>query len=129
MLMAESLDLFNEVRQLRSRVEELGAMTETLVRAQSKELIAAMRERLASDVALCAVFLAVDGERSQGEILELLKERKVKGASSATVSRKIDTLEHEMHLIQLVNRTSRGKIYRRTNIDRILGISRALERG
>ena len=126
--MAESLDLFNEVRSLRARVDELGAMTETLVRAQSTDLIAAMLDRFSSDTALKAVFLAVDGERSQTEILAVLKAKGLKGASPATVSRKLESLERELHLIELVDRTAKGKIYRRANLDRILGVSRRLGR-
>jgi hypothetical protein len=126
--MAETIDLFNEVRQLRSRVEEIGGMTEALVRAQSGELIRAMLERFDSDASLKSTFLAVDGQRSQGEILEVLERAKTKGASAATVSRKIDTLEKELHLIELSNRTAKGKIYKRTNLDRILGISRRFEK-
>lgn len=125
--MAESLDLFSEVRSLRARVDELGAMTETLVRAQSGDLIAAMLERFSADVSLKAVFLAVDGELSQTEILALLRAKGLKGASAATVSRKLDALEGELHLIELVDRTAKGKIYRRANLDRILGVSRRLK--
>lgn len=125
--MAESLDLFNEVRQLRSRVEELGAMTETLVRAQSGQLTSAMLDRLTGDAALRAVFLNVDGTRSQSEILDALRSAGIRGASAATVSRKLDVLAHELHLIELSDRTAKGKIYARTNLDRILGISRALD--
>lgn len=126
--MTESLDLFNEVRQLRSRVDELGLMTETLVRAQSKDLMEAVMARFDGDLALKAVFMSVDGVRSQNEILTRLKKASLKGASKATVSRKIESLEHELHLIVLLDRTAKGKIYKKTNIDEILGVSRRLER-
>lgn len=103
-------------------------MTETLVRAQSGQLVSAMLERLAADPALRAVFLHVDGTRSQNEILDALQAARVRGASAATVSRKLETLANELHLIELRDRTAKGKIYARTNLDRILGISRALEK-
>jgi hypothetical protein len=125
--MAETLDLFNEVRQLRAKVDDLGAMTETLVRAQSKDLVKAMMEKFATDPALTATFLAVDGNRSQNEILSHIKACGAEGASKATVSRKIDALEGELHMIELGDRNAKGKIYKRTNLDRILGISRRLE--
>jgi hypothetical protein len=124
--MAESLDLFNEVRQLRAQVDDLGAMTETLVRAQSKDLVTTVIERFTADATLSAVFLAVDGVASQTEILTQLKRAKLKGASQATISRKIETLANELHLIELVDHRAKGKIYKRTNLDRILGISRKL---
>jgi hypothetical protein len=123
---AESLDLFNEVRLLRARVEELGAMTETLVRSQGKELASAMLERLRADRALAEIFLLTDGERSQNEILADLKTRRIPGASSATVSRKCEALDKDLHLIAFMRRSQKGKIYRRTDLDRVLGISRAL---
>jgi hypothetical protein len=124
---AESLDLMNEVRLLRARVEELGGMTEILVRASSEELVASMLGRFADDKALREVFLRADGVRSQGEILEQLREDGVPG-SAATVSRKLELLANELHLVELVDRTAKGKVYRRTGLDRILGISRSLER-
>lgn len=124
--MAESLDLMNEVRLLRARVEELGGMTETLVRSSSKELVSSMLGRFADDTTLREVFLRVDGARSQGEILEQLRKDRVPG-SAATVSRKLDVLANELHLVELVDRTAHGKVYRRTGLDRILGISRSLE--
>lgn len=127
--MAESLDLFNEVRQLRAKVDDLGVLTETLVRAQSRDLVKAIMDKLSADASLCAVFLAVDGVRSQTDILSSLKRTKLKGASPATVSRKIDVLQHELHLIELAAVTAKGKIYRRTNLNRILGISRQLRDG
>jgi hypothetical protein len=124
--MAESLDLFNEVRQLRAKVNDLGLLTETLVRAQGHDLTEAMMQRFKEDATLRAVFGAVDGKRSQTEILDALKKAGTRGASPATVSRKIDTLQHELHLIELVQVTGKGKIYRRTSLNRILGISRKL---
>jgi hypothetical protein len=123
---AESLDLFNEVRQLRSQVDDLGAMTETLVRAQGKELVEAMLGRFQGDATLTAIFLSIDGTRSQSELLEKLRRDGSAGASPATVSRKIDVLQGELHLIELADRNAKGKIYKRTNLDRILGISRTL---
>lgn len=117
----------NEVRLLRARVEELGGMTETLVRASSKELVASMLGRFSDDKTLRAVFLRVDGVRSQSELVEQLR-KDGDGGSSATVSRKLELLANELHLIELVDRTAKGKVYRRSGLDRILGISRSLER-
>ncbi|HXE98741.1 MAG TPA: hypothetical protein VN458_00175 [Solirubrobacterales bacterium] len=125
--MTESIDLFNEIRQLRSRVEDIGGMTEVLVRAQ-RDLVQELVFRLGDDLALKATFLAVDGQRSQGEILEVLKKNKTHGASHATVSRKIEILEKDLHLIELVDRTAKGKVYKRSRLDEILGISRRLEK-
>jgi hypothetical protein len=99
--------------------------SKSLVRAQGKELVEAMVARLTADEILRNVFLAVDGKRSQSEIVERVK-RSGKSGSNATISRKVEVLVQEMHLIELADRTAKGKIYKRTKLDRILGISRRL---
>jgi len=125
--MAETPDLYNEVRQLRAKVDDLGAMTETLVRSQAVDLLARMMKTLEEDETLKATFLAVDGTRSQDEVVAELARLGVKGATAATVSRKIKKLDTRLHLIELADREKKGKIYRRTRLDEILGVSRELE--
>jgi DNA-binding transcriptional ArsR family regulator len=124
--MAETHDLYNEVRQLRAKVDDLGAMTETLVRAQSPELIAGMMEAFDNDAVLKETFRVVDGKRSQDEIVDELATRGVEGASQPTVSRRMKRLEEKLHLIELANHEKKGKVFRRTRLDEILGISREL---
>jgi flagellin-specific chaperone FliS len=126
--MPETPETFDEIRRLRVQVDDIGAMTETLVRAQSKELEAAMMERFEKDSVLKAVFLLVDAKRSQSEIAEQVGKSSKKGGTNATISRKIEILSEEMHLIELVDHKAKGKIYKRTKLDRILHISRKLEK-
>jgi hypothetical protein len=120
--MPETPETFDEIRRLRVQVDDIGAMTETLVRSQGKELEATMMERFKKDATLKAVFLLVDAKRSQSEIVEKAEK------SYATISSKIDILSEEMHLIELADQKKKGKIYKRTKLDRILGISRKLEK-
>jgi hypothetical protein len=126
--MPETPETFDEIRRLRVQVDDIGAMTETLVRAQGKELEAAMMERFEKDPVLKAVFLLVDAKRSQSEIAEQVGKNSKKGGTNATISRKIEILSEEMHLIELVDYKAKGKIYKRTKLDRILHISRKLEK-
>jgi arginine repressor len=127
--MPETLDLFNEVRLLRAELENQGELVNTLLRTQGAEAARTIVSRLRSDALLSEIYLAIDGKRSQGEILELLRTRGLAGANAATVSRRFDLLANDLGLIVLVGRTKRGKVYRRTAVDKALGISRALSRG
>ena len=124
--MPESPDLFSEVAILRDEIEEQGDMIAALVRATGSEVKKQLLEEMNSDSALAEVFLLVDGNRSQGEMLKKLQEQKSKGASAATVSRKLDRLSNDLHLIHYVRRAATGKVYRRSRLDQTLGISRSL---
>ena len=126
--MPETPETFDEIRRLRVQVDDIGAMTETLVRSQGKELEATMMDRFKKDPVLTAVFLLVDAKRSQSEIVEKVGRSSGKGGTNSTISRKIEILSEEMHLIELADHKAKGKIYKRTKLDRILGISRKLEK-
>jgi hypothetical protein len=122
----ESLDLFAEVRLLRAEVEEQGSMLEALVRAQGAEVREAIVKELKADPALSGILRLVNGELSQGQIQQRLAGTGVPGASPAGVSRKMDRLK-ELHLVAPTRRTKEGVVYRRTSLDRVLGISKALD--
>lgn len=126
--MPESPELLAEVHGLRERVDDLSVMMEMLVRALSAERRAELLERLRGDEALRRILLLVDGQRAQGEILTELKAAGVRGASAASVSRKLEQLADDMQLVELDGRTAKGKVYRRSRADRILVISRELQR-
>jgi hypothetical protein len=124
--MPETPDLFAEVALLRDEVEEQGDMIDTLVRMSARELKAEILKEMKQDPILAEIFLLVDGARSQGEILKILQERNSKGVSSATISRKLERLQKDLHLIHFVRRVQAGNVYRRGRLDQVLGISRAL---
>lgn len=125
----ESHELFAQIAQLRGEVEDIGVMTRSLLRTMGRversELLAEMRQ----DPSLGAIFLLVNGSRSQGEIVEDLTSRRVKGASRASVSRKLDKLHHDLGLIALVRRVRAGNVYRHTAKADALGLARSLEKG
>jgi len=124
--MPESLDLFHEVARLRDEVEEQGEMIDTLVRTNARGLRTEVLDEMKKDPTLAEVLLLVDGARSQGEILKVLQQRGGKGASSATVSRKLDYLHRDLRLIHFVKREKSGNVYRTGRLDQVLGITRAL---
>lgn len=126
--MAESLDLFAEVASLRDEIEDQGTVVDALLRASAAELKKQVLEMFAADPALGKILLLVDGERSQKDIGDILVKEGEKGASAASVSRKLDTLAHDLHLVILDRRSGSGKVYRTTRVDKVLGISRQLQR-
>jgi len=121
----ETHDLFNEVAQIKDEVEDVREMVDALVRVNSNQLKADILKDMVSDRALAEVFLLIDGSRSQGEILKALQERGVKGASPASVSRKLERLG-ELNLVHFVRREAAGKVYRTARLAEVLGLRRAL---
>ena len=123
--MSESEELFTEVGAMRDEIEEQGAMINALVRASSPALRTSLLDAFEADAALREIYRLIDGERSQGQIVKALGPLKLKGASRSAVSTKIEELAHE-GLIARVARTKDGVIYKKSRLDKALGISRAL---
>ncbi len=123
--MAESNELFSEVASLRDEIEEQGAMINALVRANGTETRTTLLADFEKDVALREIYLLIDGQMSQGQIVRELGKRGVKGASRSAVSRKIDDLFHH-GLISRIAHTRDGVVYKKSRLDAALGISRAL---
>lgn len=124
--MPETLDLFAEVAAMRDELEEQGTMIDALVRASGGSFRDQVMAVMKNDPTLAEVYRLVDGYRTQGEILETLGARGMKGASSRGISERLTKLQ-DLDLIMLVDRRAGGaKVYRRTRLDRALGISRAL---
>ncbi len=103
-------------------------MIDALVRMSGHEHKQQILEEMEKDPGLAQVFLLVDGSRSQGEILRILQEKQDKGASSATVSRKLDHLHRDLNLIHFVRRSAAGNVYRPGRLAHVLGIARSLNK-
>lgn len=123
--MSESDELFTEVASMRDEIEEQGAMINALVRASGKESRELLLADFAKDQALREIYLLIDGQRSQGQIVKALEGKKLKGASRSAVSRKIEELFHH-GLISRVGQTKDGVIYKKSRLDVALGITREL---
>ena len=123
--MGESEELFAEVASMRDELEEQGAMINALVRVHGKEGRERLLEDFANDGALKEIYLLIDGERSQGQIVKELAPKKLKGASRSAVSRKIEELFYH-GLIARVGQTKEGVIYKKSRLDVALGITREL---
>lgn len=120
-------ELFNQVRSINSRVHSIESTQEMLLRAQAERIVNPFLERLTSDPVLGWVYLEVDGAKSQNDISGALSKRG-HPASAPTVSRKLEELEKDWHLIVLKDRTKSGKLYDKGAGERVLGLSRRVER-
>lgn len=125
--MPESLDALNELALIRARIEGIEHTQEVLVRANSKAILEEIDNRFKKDPKLKQTYLLVNGSRRQQDIIRALKDEGV-SMSQATVSRKLDILRRDLHLIEVSSRGASGEIYRKAAVDRILGISRRLLR-
>lgn len=114
--------MFNQVRTIRSRIEGIESTQQILVRAEMEQIVPPLLERMKKDSLLAKVYLKVNGKLSQKEIAEALK------TSEMTVSRKIDTLHQDEHVIVLADRTAAGKIYDKAPVEKILNLSRKVRK-
>jgi hypothetical protein len=126
--MPESLDGFAEIQKLRHEVEDLKAITGAILENQS-DYAEKLISRLKGDPVLKRVFLLVDGERSQAEIVAIILGEGLAGASRPTIYRKFEILAKDMGLIVFDRKVKGGSVFRRTTLDDALKISRTLERG
>jgi len=120
-------NVFNELRTIRSRIESIERTQEVLVRAEADRILASILPRFREDLVLGQIYLLVDGIRGQRQITTAMSQAGMTGASEATVSRKLEALR-DLDVIELVDRTAAGKIYAKTQVDRLLRLSRQVER-
>jgi DNA-binding transcriptional ArsR family regulator len=118
--------IYNELRVIRSRIESIEKTQEVLVRAERERILAELLPSFEGDLTLCRVYLLVDGARGQRQIAAQLGAAGAVGASEATVSRKLDALR-DLDLIELVDRTTAGNIYRKAPVDRLLRLTRQVQ--
>lgn len=124
--MAETPDLFAEVAAMRNQLDDVSAMTAALLRSSAgatKQIL----DRMKKDKVARYVYLLSDGKNTQAEIVTILTELGVKGGSRSGVSRKIEVLTEDFHLLAPDHRTSKGSVHRKTEIARALHVDRELK--
>lgn len=115
-------DIYKEVRFLRDKVQAIDHKQEVLIRAQRAAIEAEVLDAMRKDPKLARVYLAIDGSCSQKEIVERVVAAGTP-MSEPTVCRKIDVLKGELAVIELIDRNSRGKIYVKSAVDKILQLT------
>ncbi len=126
--MSESLDAFAELRAMRARLEGIEHRQEILVRAHSDEILKKIWEYIDNDPLLGEVYLSIDGKRTQQGLIDALKEKGITTLSQPTISRRLGKLMNELSLIEVVERTSEGASYRKTDLEKILHLTPRVER-
>lgn len=123
--MAESLDTANEIKTIRLKIEAIESTQEIILRHNAREYREEITSLFKDDEELRRVYLAIDGKRSQAE---LVTDLNASGASisQSTVSRRMNKLEGE-GLIQKVGGSPAGVIWSKKDvIERVLRLSRHL---
>jgi DNA-binding transcriptional ArsR family regulator len=125
--MPESLDAYGELRAMRARLEGIEHRQEMLVRAHREEILAEIWRYIDSDATIGEVYLLVDGNRTQKEIVAELA-RQGRALDKSTVSRKFKKLMNDLGLVEVVERDASGASLRKSDIDRILNLTPKVER-
>ena len=118
--MAESDILFAEVAKLRQEVAEIKHTTTAQVRFD-ENLKAAVVSQLKGDVKLIQVFLAVDGVRSQKDIIAFTDIAK------SSVSRKLIILS-DLDLIEPIDKADSSIIYKATQFSKAINLKMLLKK-
>lgn len=126
--MAESSALLAEIAAMRNQLDDVSSITAALLRNGAEELAEQIVEYLTADEAARRVFLMSDGMTTQADILSALQTGGIAGGSGAGVSRRIDRLVNDFHLLAHDRRAGNSKVYRRTEVARALHIERRLKK-
>lgn len=120
------MDVLNEIAALRARVDAMDPKLEILIRAQRASIQQEVLAAIETDPRLGLVYLQVDGNRTQKDIVMSLAGSTAR-MSQPTVSRKMTILELELALIEPGRQTREGVAYRKTAVDRILRLTPKVE--
>jgi hypothetical protein len=126
--MVDFLAMYDEIRQIRGKIDSVKHTQEVLIRAHREPVEKQIWDRMDNDDVLARVYLLVDGNRTQKDIAKEMQSDGVYGATTSTVSRKLETLREDLDLIELSDHPALGNVYKRTATDRILGIAKTLKR-
>lgn len=126
--MPESLDAYAELRSMRARLEGIEHRQEMLVRAHRDEILDEIWRYIDGDPLIGEVYLLVDGDRTQQDIVAALKQKGIGPASQPTVSRRLSKLMNELGLVEISERDASGAALRKSDLDKILNLTPKVER-
>src|SRR2546428_10071050 len=118
--MTESKELHQKVDKILQRVESMDNLMPWMIRPQAKEIRTLMLDFFKNRVSTARVYLEIDGQRSVNDMVNHLKMKQ------PNVSREI-TILSEMALIEPKS-IGNTRIYKKAKIDKIIGLSKALEK-
>jgi len=119
--MPESDELAIDIKEIRWRQESMDSSMDLLLKANKESIMADIGNFFGSSKRRAQVYLAVDGKRSVGEIVQMLHMQQ------SNVSADLLKCAAE-GLIERILSTKGGFLYKKKRIDKILHISQFLER-
>ena len=122
--MPETPDTAHEIKQIRFKLESIEGTQELLLKEKADALRAQLKALFDDTPQLKEVYLAVNGESTQAEIVDALKATGLK-TSQPTVSRRMTTLE-EHGLIEKIDSPKGTVLKKKDVIERVLRLSRVL---
>ena len=123
--MPETPETAGEIQEIRYRLEAIEATQNMLVRSEADALLKKFLPLFAETADLSAVYKAVDGTRTQAEILGALRATGLK-ISQPTLSRRMEILR-ENGLIDLVPSRRNGDVYQKNQLaERLLQLSKRI---
>lgn len=123
--MPETLETAGDIQEIRYRLEGIEATQTLLVRDRRKALLEELVTVFESTRLLPEVYLAVDGKRTQNDLVDALRADG-HNVNAVTVHRRIALLRDE-GLIDLVPANGRGNVYKKNNkVEQILQLSKKL---
>jgi len=124
---AETPDTADEIRTIRYKIESIETTQQLLLRERAPQLLAEISALFDSTDNLTEVYLAVNRERSQADIVDYLNASGVR-VSQPTVSRRMAKLEQE-GLIEKVGVGERGVVWgKKEVVEKVLRLSYHLQR-
>jgi hypothetical protein len=126
--MTETLETADEIRRIRDRVDGIEATERLLLTKDAPQVLDFLLKRFDQSGSrfLPAVYLAIDGKRSQTQLVRFLNQN-ARGASAPTVSRSVRVLR-ALGLIERVSAGKGGVVWAKTSVDGILGLTKALQK-
>jgi len=122
----ETPEAADDIRTIRYKIESIETTQHLLLRERRAQLLGEIVELFTGTPLLSEVYLAVNGTRSQADIVDFLKGSGVQ-ISQPTVSRRMETLEQE-GLIEKVGAGPRGVLWGKKDvIEKVLRLSQRLE--
>ncbi len=125
--MTETLDTANEIKSIRYKMDAIEATQQLLLRKDAVELVELILALFRKDSFLPTIYNALDGERTQRQVVEFL-QKNGQECSEPTVSRRVRVLEEE-GLIETVKVGKEGIVWsKKHSVERGLRLTRELKR-
>ena len=123
--MSETNEALSEIKKLRSEVDQQGEMLDALIR-YDPIIRDSILDEFKKDKVLSAVYLLIDGVRTQQQVTDTMKI--TQGASQPTVTRKVRELKDQMRVIAPIAKDGNSWIYTHNRLGRALSLTEKIRK-